>query len=85
MRGSLSSPSYLVRNPTLAPQLRKTHETPPSSRLRSPAEGEGHERFLPPPEKDPGVTVGRRVSGVTVGRRVSGVTVGRRVSGVSKG
>ena len=32
MRGSLSSPSYLVRNPTLAPQLGKTHETPPSSR-----------------------------------------------------
>ena len=32
MRGSLSSPSYLVRNPTLAPQLQKTHETPPSSR-----------------------------------------------------
>ena len=31
-RGSLSSPSYLVRNPTLAPQLEKTHETPPSSR-----------------------------------------------------
>ena len=25
-------PSYLVRNPTLAPQLEKTHETPPSSR-----------------------------------------------------
>ena len=25
MRGSLSSPSYLVRNPTLAPQLGKTH------------------------------------------------------------
>ena len=32
MRGSLSSPSYLVRNPTLAPQLGKTHETPRSSR-----------------------------------------------------
>ena len=32
MRVSLSSPSYLVRNPTLAPQLGKTHETPPSSR-----------------------------------------------------
>ena len=32
MRGSLNSPSYLVRNPTLAPQLEKTHETPPSSR-----------------------------------------------------
>ena len=25
---SVSSPSYLVRNPTLAPQLEKTHETP---------------------------------------------------------
>ena len=25
-------PSYLVRNPTLAPQLEKTHETLPSSR-----------------------------------------------------
>ena len=31
-RGYLNSPSYLVRNPTLAPQLEKTHETPPSSR-----------------------------------------------------
>ena len=31
-RGSLSSPSYLVRNPTLAPQIEKTHETPPFSR-----------------------------------------------------
>ena len=31
--GDLSrAPSYLVRNPTLAPQLEKTHETPPSSR-----------------------------------------------------
>ena len=28
MRGSLSSPSYLVRNPTLTPQLEKTHHTP---------------------------------------------------------
>ena len=26
------APSYLVRNPTLAPQLGKTHETPPSLR-----------------------------------------------------
>ena len=32
MRGYLNSPSYLVRNPTLAPQLEKTHETPLSSR-----------------------------------------------------
>ena len=31
-RGYLNSLSYLVRNPTLAPQLEKTHETPPSSR-----------------------------------------------------
>ena len=28
----VESPSYLVRNPTLAPQLEKTHETPQSSR-----------------------------------------------------
>ena len=28
MRGSLSSQSYFVRNPTLAPQLEKTYETP---------------------------------------------------------
>ena len=28
MRGSLSSALYLVRNPTLALQLEKTHETP---------------------------------------------------------
>ena len=31
MRGSLSSQSYFVRNPTLAPQLEKTYETPQSS------------------------------------------------------
>ena len=31
-RGSLNSPSYLVRNPTLVPQLEKTHKIPPSSR-----------------------------------------------------
>ena len=30
MRGSLSSQSYFVRNPTLAPQLEKTYETPQS-------------------------------------------------------
>ena len=30
-RGSLRSPSCLGRNPTLAPQLKKTHETPPLS------------------------------------------------------
>ena len=29
---SLSSPSYLVRNPNQALHLEKTHETPPSSR-----------------------------------------------------
>ena len=27
MRGSLSSQSYFVRNPTLAPQLEKTYES----------------------------------------------------------
>ena len=32
MRGSLSSQAYFVRNPTLAPQLQKNHETPPTSR-----------------------------------------------------
>ena len=31
-KGLKISPSYLVRNPTLAPQLGKTHKTPPSSR-----------------------------------------------------
>ena len=31
-RGSLRSPWYFMRHPTLAPQLDKTHETPPSSR-----------------------------------------------------
>ena len=31
-RGSLSYPSYLMRNPTLVPQLEKTHETPLSTR-----------------------------------------------------
>ena len=31
-RGSLRSPWYFMRHPTLAPQLEKTHETPPSSR-----------------------------------------------------
>ena len=30
VRGSLSSQSYFVRNPTLAPQLEKTYETPQS-------------------------------------------------------
>ena len=29
--GSLSDPPYLVKNPTLAPQLEKYHETTPSS------------------------------------------------------
>ena len=31
-RGSLRSPWYFMRHPTLAPQLEKIHETPPSSR-----------------------------------------------------
>ena len=31
-RGFLSSPTYFVRNSTLALQLEKTHETSPSSR-----------------------------------------------------
>ena len=31
-RGSLSSPSYLMRKPTLVPQLEKNPETPPSLR-----------------------------------------------------
>ena len=29
MRGSLSSPYYLMRTPTLALQLEKTHKIPP--------------------------------------------------------
>ena len=33
--GSLNSPSYFVRNPTLAPQLEETPETPPSSRAEA--------------------------------------------------
>ena len=32
MRGSLISLLYLMSNPTLVPQLEKTHETPPLSR-----------------------------------------------------
>ena len=32
MRGSLISLLYLMSNPTLVPQLEKTHETSPSSR-----------------------------------------------------
>ena len=35
MRGSLSSPSYLVRNPTLALQLEENHEETPDREMRA--------------------------------------------------
>ena len=34
-KGSLSFPSHLVRNRTLAPQLEKTHETPRHREMRA--------------------------------------------------
>src|SRR5574341_2072192 len=50
-RGSLTSPSYLVRNRTLGPPLENHPETPPSSRRRgpsSPAWPRGQSRDLSP-------------------------------------
>src|SRR5574337_83294 len=50
-RGSLTSPSYLVRNRTLGPPLENHPETPPSSRRwgpSSPAWPRGQPRDLSP-------------------------------------
>ena len=59
------APSYLVRNPTLAPQLEETPETPPSSRVHWRRKWQPTPVFLPGESQGQRSLVGCRLRGCT--------------------